>query len=117
MESIKVNVNAYMGAKIREYRKRMNWTQAEFGRLVGAADNTVASWERGTREPNMHQLYTIAKLAGVNVSEFFPPMVSESEQATEKHLIAGFRNLNKQGQTLVTAAVKGLSQMPKYKRS
>ncbi len=116
MENTEVNIKAYMGIRIKEYRKRMHWTQVEFGRLVGVADNTVSSWEKGEREPNMQQLYTIAKLAGVSVSDFFPSMVNKSEKVTEKSLIADFRNLNKLGQTVVVAAVKGLTQMSEYKR-
>ena len=34
----------------------------------------------------------------------------------EKELITDFRNLNDQGQTLAAAAVKGLSQMPEYRK-
>ena len=116
MDSINVNVKAYMGIRIKEYRKRLHWTQVEFGQLVGAADNTVSSWENGEREPNMQQLYTIAKHAGVSVSEFFPPMVGESEKTKEKELISDFRNLNEQGQLIAAAAVKGLSQMSEYRK-
>ena len=36
------------------FRKRLNLTQAEFGKLVGVSSNTVARWERG--EIGMHTL-------------------------------------------------------------
>ena len=64
----------------------------------------------------MTQLYMIAKITGASVSEFFPPLVDEEGQVMEKELITDFRNLNDQGQTLAAAAVKGLSQMPEYRK-
>ena len=111
-----INVRAYMGAKIKEYRKKMHWTQAELAEKVGAAHNTEASWEKGDREPTMQQLYMIAKITGAGVSEFFPPLVDEEGQVMEKELITDFRNLDDQGQTLAVAAVKGLPQMPEYRK-
>ena len=109
-------LRAYIGAKIKEYRKKMRWTQAELAEKVGAAHNTEASWEKGDREPSMQQLYMIAKITGAGVSEFFPPLVDEEGQVMEKELITDFRNLNDQGHALAVAAVKGLSQMPEYRK-
>ena len=43
------NVRAYIGGKIKEYRKRMHWTQAELAEKVGVAHNTVATWEKGIK--------------------------------------------------------------------
>lgn len=34
------------GEKIREARKKLNLTQAEFGELFGKTGNTIARWER-----------------------------------------------------------------------
>ncbi len=112
----KINVRAYIGAKIKEYRKKMHWTQAELAEKVGAAHNTEASWEKGDREPTMQQLYMIAKITGASVSEFFPPLVDESGLVMERELIADFRILNDQGRALAVAAVKGLSQMSEYRK-
>ncbi len=111
-----INVRAYIGAKIKEYRKKMHWTQSELAEKVDAAHNTEASWEKGDREPTMQQLYMIAKITGASVSDFFPPLVDESAMVMEKELITDFRNLNDQGHALTVAAVKGLSQMPEYRK-
>ena len=37
--------------KIRQVRKRLSLSQAEFGELLGVAGNTVARWERGELVP------------------------------------------------------------------
>ena len=105
-----------MGIKIKEYRKRMRLTQNVFASMVKAAHNTEASWEKGEREPTMQQLYMIAEITGASVSEFFPPLVDEEGQVMEKELITDFRNLNGQGHAVAAAVVKGLSQMPEYRK-
>ena len=116
MERINKSVRIFMGIKIKDYRKRMRLTQNVFASMVKAAHNTEASWEKGEREPSMAQLYMIAKITGTSVSDFFPPLVDESGMLMEKELITDFRNLNDQGQTLAAAAVKGLSQMPEFRK-
>lgn len=110
-----INVRTYIGAKIKEFRKKKHCTQAELAEKVGAAHNTEASWEKGDREPTMQQLYMIARWAGRSVSDFFPPPVGESERVMEKELLSDFRGLNNKGQALIVAAAKGLSQMPEYR--
>ena len=37
--------------QIRAIRGALGLTQAELGRILGVAGNTVARWERGEREP------------------------------------------------------------------
>ena len=116
MERNNKSVRTFMGIKIKEYRKRMRLTQNVFASMVKAAHNTEALWEMGEREPSMAQLYMIAKITGASISEFFPPLVDEEGQVMEKELITDFRNLNDQGQALIAAAAKGLSQMPEYRK-
>ena len=111
-----LNIRAYIGVMIKGYRKKKHWTQAELACKVNAAYSTVASWEKGEREPSMQQLYVLAKLMGVSVAEFFPAMVSLSEDMVEKELMTNFRNLNEQGRTIASAAVKGLSHTAEYRR-
>lgn len=72
-----MNVRAYTGLKIREYREGMHLTQGQLAKKVGAAYNTVCSWEIGIREPSVKQLYKMAVLFGIGVGELFPPTVME----------------------------------------
>lgn len=38
--------------RIAEIRKARNFTQAKLAKVLNVAQNTVSSWERGTREPD-----------------------------------------------------------------
>ncbi len=111
-----INVRSYLGDKIFQFRQSMHWTQREFASKVGVAHNTVASWEKGTREPTMQQLYKTAVIFGVSVADFLPPTIMDMQmQKMEKDLMRDFRNLNNVGQTLAAAAVKGLAHMEEYR--
>ena len=111
-----MNVRAYTGLKIRKYREHMHLTQKQLAKIVGAAYNTVCSWEIGIREPSVKQLYKMAVLFGISVGELFPPTVMEEDMVKEKELIRDFRALNGGGQTVAAAAVKGLAHMEEYRK-
>lgn len=112
-----MNVRVYTGLKIREYREGMHLTQGQLAKKVGAAYNTVCSWEIGIREPSVKQLYKMAVLFGIGVGELFPPTVMEEDMVKmEKELIRDFRALNGGGQTVAAAAVKGLAHMEEYRK-
>jgi len=111
-----MNVRAYTGLKIREYREHMHLTQKQLAKIVGAAYNTVCSWEIGIREPSVKQLYKMAVLFGISVGELFPPTVMEEDMVKEKELIRDFRALNGGGQTVAAAAVKGLAHTEEYRK-
>lgn len=58
---------------IRNERKRMQVSQAEFGRMFGVTHSTVHHWEKGTASPNSEMCWylyrrldaRLAKLAGI----------------------------------------------------
>lgn len=53
--------------KIAELRKGRGLSQKEFGKLIGAAQNTVCNWENGKREPDVQTLNKIADFFNVSV--------------------------------------------------
>lgn len=55
-----------MKERIRELRKMLGLTQADFGKYLGIAGNTVTSYEKGTREPSNAVVALICKEFGIN---------------------------------------------------
>ncbi len=53
--------------KIAELRKSKGLSQKDFGKLIGAAQNTVCNWENGNREPDTQTLNKIANFFNVTV--------------------------------------------------
>lgn len=53
--------------RIAELRKRAGLSQAEFGKMMGAAQNTVSNWEKGNREPDNGRLKVMSEYFGVTI--------------------------------------------------
>lgn len=54
--------------KIREVRKNLGLTQAEFAELVDATQGSVSKWETGRETPRYDALVKIAKAANISMS-------------------------------------------------
>ena len=54
------------GKILRELRNEKGIGQAELGKVLNVANNTISSWERGNSEPTIEQLRKIAKFFKVS---------------------------------------------------
>jgi len=61
----------HSGAKLRQARIRMGYTQAEFAHRIDSAESTVRYWEKNKRIPRWNRLRreTIAKVLNLPVEE------------------------------------------------
>jgi len=57
--------------KIRELRKKWNFTTMELGRKIGASNVAVTKWETGKALPNPNYLKSLADVFGVSVDIFY----------------------------------------------
>lgn len=53
--------------RIKTIRKDLNLTQGDFGKRIGIAQNTIAAYESGRREPQDVTLTAICREFGVNM--------------------------------------------------
>ena len=65
----KEQVRSALGRKIKIIRLEKGMTTKEFGKLFGATDSNVTSWEQGRTSPNPERLKAIAKVADMSVVE------------------------------------------------
>lgn len=65
----KEKVRSALGRKIKIIRLEKGMTTKEFGKLFGATDSNVTSWEQGRTSPNSERLKAIAKVADMSVVE------------------------------------------------
>jgi transcriptional regulator with XRE-family HTH domain len=73
-----------VGQRIREVRRKLGLTQAEFGRWLGVTNISVARYEAG-RIPRFNILREIARFGGVTVGWILQGVpVEESSRASEK---------------------------------
>lgn len=59
-----------IGSRVKELRRSLNLTQAEFGKRIGVDQATVSNWERNKQMPEGEALLAIAKLSKKPVEEF-----------------------------------------------
>ena len=69
MKSERNFVSNQTGEKIKEIRLGLGMTTKEFGKLFGASDSNVTSWEKGRTSPSPERLLAIAKLGGMTVEQ------------------------------------------------
>lgn len=81
MEEDKLDINKYVGSKIREYRKKKGMNQTELGKKLGVKQNTVAGYEKGEWEVSYDNLFILADIFEISIDDLFPATKTE-----ENHL-------------------------------
>lgn len=90
--------------KIAELRKKMGLSQTQFGKIIGAAQNTICNWENGNRKPDYETLVAMSKIFNCSIEY----IIGEEEIKTnstkleaiteqEKILLETFRSTTEQG--------------------
>ena len=71
---------------IKRLREEHNMSQKEFGKIAGASDKAVSSWERGERIPRMGAIEKIANHFGIQKSDIIEdvPRVPLSRDVIDK---------------------------------
>lgn len=69
--------------ELRKLRKERNLTQNQLAEALNISQSTVASWEKGTRQPTIDFLPTIAEFYGISIDSLLG-MIDESEQNQPK---------------------------------
>lgn len=69
-----MDVNKYIGNKIREFREKRNLTQEEIAEYLDTTAQTVSRYEIGDRKTNQDILFKLAEYFKVSINDFFPPL-------------------------------------------
>lgn len=66
--------------RLKELRKKANFTQVEVAEKLGISQPAYASWERGVKKPTQDNLVKIAQILNVSVDY----LVGNSEERTDE---------------------------------
>lgn len=55
--------------QLKELRIKHKLTQAEVGKLIGVAQNTISTWESGRTEPDIAKLKALSKVFKVSIDK------------------------------------------------
>lgn len=69
-----MDVNKYIGNKIREFREKRNLTQEEIAEYLDTTAQTISRYEIGDRKTNQDILFKLAEYFKVSINDFFPPL-------------------------------------------
>lgn len=67
-----LDLQKFIGKKIREHRKKKNLSQDELGKKIGVRDTTVSAYERGLININLNTLFSISDALEIKVDDLFP---------------------------------------------
>lgn len=136
--------NKFIGAQIKNYRKRKNLTQKDLALMIGKTVSSVQKYECGSTEIPTSVLEEIADVLGMDITSLL--FVSQfADNPTEKigdtlkrfdisslmtaidnatgtptpleQLTASFTKLNEKGQEKAASYVKDLTKIPEYKKT
>ncbi|MBN1432274.1 MAG: helix-turn-helix transcriptional regulator [Methanomicrobiaceae archaeon] len=60
-----------MDTRIREFRAKMNMTQAQLAELVGVRRETIVFLEKGKYNPSLKLAHDVAKVFDTTIDEIF----------------------------------------------
>lgn len=69
-----MDINVFIGNKIKELRNAKNITQEEIGEYLGVTSQTVSRYESGKLKTNQDVLFKLAEYFKVSVNDFFPDL-------------------------------------------
>lgn len=68
-----MNLQKYVGEKIKEFRLKQGMSQEELADLLQTTKQTVSRYEIGERKANQDVLFKLSEIFGVSIDDFFPP--------------------------------------------
>ncbi len=75
-----MNVKAALGARIKNLRRKLGYTQEQFAEAIGVAPRHVSRIENGVNSPSIDTLAKIADILQVDIKELFNFPYMESEK-------------------------------------
>ena len=78
-----MDINKYVGNKIREFREKRNITQEEIAEVLNTKPQTISRYELGLRKTNQDVLFKLADYFNISINDFFPPIKSNKEKEAQ----------------------------------
>jgi transcriptional regulator with XRE-family HTH domain len=115
---------ATINDRLKDCRIQRNLTLLEVAEKIGVKEATMQRYESGAIKNIKHEtVLAIADYYGVSPQYLMgwtddprPITITTARSESESILLDIFRNLNREGQALVIANAKMLSDMPEYKK-
>lgn len=75
-----MDINKFIGSKIREFRERKNVTQEELAEFLNTTPQTISRYEIGDRKANNDILFKLSDFFKISINDFFPPTTYNNKE-------------------------------------
>lgn len=75
-----MNLQKYIGEKIREFREKRNISQDELAQKLDTTRQTISRYEKGQRQANQDILFKLSDIFNVSIDDFFPPKKNTTDE-------------------------------------
>ncbi|WP_160807091.1 helix-turn-helix domain-containing protein [Virgibacillus salexigens] len=96
-----MNINEFVGSKIREYRKKKGLNQTELGKKLGVKQNTVAGYEKGEFEVSYDNLFKLTDIFEISIDDLFPETKTEENNLQKALELTRDKELNTEHMALI----------------
>lgn len=83
-----MEINKYIGNKIREFREKRNLNQDEVAEFLGVSTQALSRYELGDRKTNNDVLFSLAEYFNISINDFFPPLSFDNAELIEDENVA-----------------------------
>lgn len=73
-----MELNQYVGNKIKQFRLEKKLTQTQLADLLDTTKQTISRYEKGDRKANQDVLFALSDLFEKTIDDFFPPISKET---------------------------------------
>lgn len=99
-----------IGARLKEERERLGYSQLDFAAVGGASKRSQIDWEQGKLVPNAEFLALVASELGVDVLYVLTGSHSKDKiNSDEDQILSGYRKLDLRGKAGVLALIDGMN--------
>ncbi|HEM2826381.1 TPA: LexA family transcriptional regulator [Streptococcus suis] len=71
-----MELNVYIGQKIKDFRKLAGMTQTDLAQRLETTKQTISRYEKGDRKPGQDTLFELTDIFKVSIDDFFPPITT-----------------------------------------
>lgn len=87
-----MDLNIYIGQKIRDFRKIAGMTQADLAKLLKTTKQTISRYEKGDRKPGQDILFELADIFNISIDDFFPNISSSTPSQPQNELVTAIND-------------------------
>ena len=102
----------HYGVVIRNYRKKMGFTQQQIAESIVVSKSHIANWEAGRARPDLNLVPALCLTLGIDASTFFGmPSGINALMGKERLLLSGYRKLGSRDKLILETTLNKMLEL------